>query len=118
MKIPNHDVDDRHPALICVRLGRLRQTAQRHQGLASRLLRRHAAPQVVVDVQLEVRRQLFVELASTAGAADHAGQSTQPPAEGSHDRSPGARNRPRIAEVRCHSRVSRSTRFLPDLVRR
>jgi hypothetical protein len=110
--------DDRQGALLLIRLGDLRDASERNQRLAPRLLGRHASAAIVVLVQLKIGVELFAQLAGAIRALHQCGGPSHPAEQRSHDCSPPARNRPRIADVRCHSRVSCSTRFRPARVSR
>jgi hypothetical protein len=112
-------LEDREPAPIAVGVLHQLNASQLDEGLSPGLFGAHPDAAVVVDVHPEVSVELFVQLPIQAGAPKGARRTREPRPERPHDDcSPGARNRPRIADVRCQSRVSCSTRFRPARVRR
>ena len=110
-------LDHRQAPALAIELPGLFEAAEPGERDPSRFDLAHAGAAVVVDVHLQVRRQLLVELTVVA-APEQRGQAHEGRTHGPHDCSPRDRKRSRIADVRSHSRVSRSTRFRPARVSR
>ena len=88
------------PAPIAIGLLDLIDPAEREDRLPACLAGRHPCSKVVVDMHLQMARELIGELTVRAVAAEDAEKPLQPGAHRSHLRSsPGERNRARIAVV-------------------
>ena len=81
-EVASQRLDQRDAAPVAVGLLGLLDAAKRDQRLPPRLAGRHAGAQVVVDVQLQVAGELFVELALTARTAEERSQREPPRREG------------------------------------
>ena len=118
-KVLQRRLEDRDPTTISIGALHLLDASQLDQGVSAGFHGAHPESTVVVDVHLQVKSELVVQLAIQMAAVEKAPHAGEEGSERPHDDcSPGARKRPRIADVRCQSRVSRSTRFRPARVRR
>ena len=112
------DVEERQAMLFAVRFAEPVRSAELQQGLASSVRGGEAAPLELVSQELEVRRQLLVELTLQLVLRN---QRSQPrpgqPKPGCHcPDPPSARKRPITAATRCQFSVSAASCFSPGLV--
>ena len=87
--------------------------------LPSRVVRTHPAPDVLGGLHLEMGFELFAEIVVLALAGEEAGDARERGAKEVHGMSPsarGARNAAMRSAVRCQSRASRASCFLPAAV--
>ena len=91
-------------------------TFEAEKRLPARLVPRHPAAEVVVDLHLQMAVELVLQLSVMPAATEQPTEAPQQHPQPRHDDSPGARNRARIAVVCCHSRAAFSTWFLPARV--
>ena len=114
-RVANERVNRGQTAAIAVGfLDRLEAAELQERG-APRVFGRHPRAHVVVDVQLQMARQLVVEVA--VAPAKQTDDANQQRAQASHASSVG-RKRPRIAVVSRQSRASRARCFRPAGVSR
>ena len=112
------DVEPGQAALLAVHLAETVRPAELQEGLASRVRGGQPAPLEFVGQQLEVRRQLFVELTLQPILREQRSQPRPDQAKpGRHwPDPPSARNRPITAATRCQFSVSAASCFPPGLV--
>ena len=107
-------IDPRQPALLPHRLGGLGEAAGREPRLAARGLGIEAAPDQLGSLQLEVGLQLLAEIVVLPMAGEQTAEAGECHAQVSHGASSrGARKAAIRSAVRCHSRASCASRFLP-----
>ena len=82
-------IDDRHAAAIAIRLFRRLEPAKLQDGVAARLVGRHAGPDAGVDVQLQVALELLGQVGVAMTAPHEVAEPPHPRAQASHHRSPG-----------------------------
>src|SRR5262249_20785758 len=118
-QIAEHRLEPAHPALVAHALLRLGDAAEAKPRLAPRVLEGHAAPQAVVDVELEVGVELLGEVALAGGGPQRPAQARQPsPGRAHAGSSSRPRKRARIAVAASQSAVSFSMRRRPARVSR
>ena len=96
----------------------LLDASELQQGCPAGLFGRHAGPQVVLHVHVQMARQLLGELPfSPFPIEESEGTDPERPPPRHHD-SFGLKKHARMAAVRCQSRASFSTRLRPARVSR
>ena len=97
-----HDaLDPRQPALVAHRLGGLGEPAGREQRLPARLVRVHAAPDVLGGLHLEVGLQLVAEIVVLRRAGEDAGDARERGANVSHGASRRGARKAAIRSAVC-----------------